>query len=211
MTHDLGKPIRVLIVDDHPMLREGLAAVLEDEPQMLLVGQACNGREALQMFRAHRPDVTLMDVQMPEMDGIAATAAIRAEWSNARIVILTTYKGDAQTLRALRAGASGYLLKSAIRTDLVHAIRTVHAGQRYVSGEVAAELAGHATDDALSQRELDVLRLVAAGNSNRRVAVQLSVSADTVKSHMKCLRSKLGATDRTHCVTLALKRGVIES
>jgi DNA-binding NarL/FixJ family response regulator len=210
MTYTGGRPIRVLIVDDHPILREGLAAVLGNEPEMLLVGQACDGREALQMFLAHRPDVTLMDLQMPHMDGVAATVAIRAQCSDARILILTTYKGDAQTLRALKAGACGYLLKSTMRTDLLHAIRSVHAGRRHVTHEVAAELAGHVSDDALSQRELEVLRLVAAGNSNRRVAVQLAVSEDTVKSHMKSIMSKLAANDRTHSVTIALKRGIIE-
>src|SRR5450432_1602271 len=178
-----GNPIRVLIVDDHPMLREGLAAVIQGEQDMLLVGEASNGREAIEFFREHRPDVTLMDLQMPEVDGVAATVAIRAEWSDARIVMLTTYRGDAQALRALKAGASGYLLKSMIRTDLLEAIRSVQSGRRHIPREIAAELAAHVTDDALSPREMEVLKHVASGNSNRRVASQLAVSEDTVKAH----------------------------
>jgi DNA-binding NarL/FixJ family response regulator len=205
-----SKPIRVLIVDDHPLLREGIAAVIHGEQDMELVGEATNGREAIERFRAYRPDVTLMDLQMPEMDGVAATTAIRAEWSNARIVMLTTYKGDAQALRALKAGASGYLLKSTIRTDLLEAIRSVHAGGRHIPREIAAELAAHVTEDELSPRELQVLKSVAAGNSNRRVAAELAVSEDTVKAHMKNIMSKLAANDRTHAVTIALKRGIID-
>jgi DNA-binding NarL/FixJ family response regulator len=209
-TENRGKPIRVLIVDDHPLLREGIAAVIEGEQDMTLVAEASNGREAIERFREHRPDVTLMDLQMPETDGVAATVAIRAEWSDARIVMLTTYRGDALALRALKAGASGYLLKSMIRTDLLEAIRAVHAGHRYIPREIAAELAAHVTDDALSPRELEVLQRVAAGNSNRLVAAQLAVSEDTVKAHMKNIMSKLAARDRTHAVTIALKRGIID-
>jgi DNA-binding NarL/FixJ family response regulator len=200
----------VLIVDDHPLLREGIGAVIESEPDMLLVGEASNGREAIERFRECRPDVTLMDLQMPEMDGVAATAAIRTEWSDARIVMLTTYRGDAQALRALKAGASGYLLKSMIRLDLLEAIRRVHAGHRHIPREIAAELAAHITDDALSPREVEVLMRVAAGNSNRKIAAQLAVSEDTVKAHMKNIMSKLAANDRTHAVTIALKRGIID-
>lgn len=204
------KPIRVLIVDDHPLLREGISAVIQGELDMTLAGEASNGREAIDRFREHRPDVTLMDLQMPEMDGIEATTAIRGEWSDARIVMLTTYRGDTQALRALKAGACGYLLKSMIRTDLLEAIRSVHAGHRHIPREIAAELAAHVTDDALSPREVEVLKRVAAGNSNRLVAGQLALSEDTVKAHMKNIMSKLGARDRTHAVTIALKRGIID-
>jgi DNA-binding NarL/FixJ family response regulator len=205
-----GDPITVLIVDDHPMLREGIAAVIHGEADMVVVAQACNGYEAVAAYRRHQPNVTLMDLSMPEMDGVAATVAIRAEWSDARIVMLTTYSGDAQALRALKAGACGYLLKSLIRTDLLDAIRCVHAGQRRIPREVADGLAEHVHDDALSSRELEVLRRVAAGNSNRRVATQLGISEDTVKAHMKNILSKLAANDRTHAVTIALKRGIID-
>jgi DNA-binding NarL/FixJ family response regulator len=206
----LLRPMRVLIVDDHPLLREGIAAVLEGEKDMELVGEASNGREAIERYRELRPDVTLMDLQMPEMDGVAATIAIRAEWSDARIVMLTTYRGDAQALRALKAGASGYLLKSMISTELTEAIRSVNSGHRHIPREIAAELAAHVTDDALSPRELEVLKRVAAGNSNRLVAHQLALSEDTIKAHMKSIMSKLSANDRTHAVTIALKRGIID-
>ena len=208
-----GIPVRaieVLIVDDHPLLREGLAAVIQGEPDMTIVAEASNGLEAIECFRRHRPDVTLMDLQMPEMDGVASTAAIRAEWSDARIVILTTYRGDAQALRALKAGASGYLLKSMVRTNLLEAIRAVHAGRRYIPREIASELAAHVTDEALSVRELEVLQRVASGGSNKVIAGQLFVSEDTVKSHLRNIMSKLSANDRTHAVTIALKRGIID-
>ena len=203
-------PIRVLVVDDHPLLREGIAAFVLGESDMTLVAQACNGCEALACFREHQPDVTLMDLQMPEMDGVAATAAIRAEWPSARIVMLTTYRGDVQALRALRAGASGYLLKSMIHTDLLEAIRAVHAGLRRIPPEVAAELAAHLAAELLSPRELTVLQHVAEGSSNRRIATQLGLAEDTVKSHLKNIISKLSANDRTHAVTIALKRGIID-
>jgi DNA-binding NarL/FixJ family response regulator len=207
---DASKKIRVLVVDDHPVLREGIAAILRGEPDMTVIAQASNGLEAIELFLEHRPDVTLMDLQMPGMDGVAATAAIRAECADARIMMLTTYSGDVHALRALQAGASGYLLKSTIRKELVEAIRAVHAGERRIPREVADELAAHITDDALSARELNVLQRVAAGNSNREVARQLAVSEDTVKSHMKNILSKLSARDRTHAVAIAVKRGIID-
>jgi len=202
--------IRVLMVDDHPLLREGIAAVIGRQSDMQLVGEATNGREAVQRFREHRPDVTLMDLQMPEMGGIDAIAAIRAEFSGARIVVLTTYRGDAQALGAFRAGACGYLLKSMLRKELVETIRAVHAGRRRIPPEIAAELAEHVTDDALTAREVEILKCAAAGGANKAIASQLGISEDTVKAHMKNVLSKLGANDRTHAVTIALKRGIIE-
>jgi len=202
--------IRVLIVDDHPLLREGMAAIIQSEHDMISVAEAANGREAIERFREHHPDVTLMDLQMPEMDGVTATAAIRAEWSDARIVMLTTYRGDTQAMRALKAGASGYLLKSMMRTELLAAIRAVHAGRKHIPREVADELAAHVSDEVLSSREIEVLRRVAAGNTNRRIAEQLFISEDTVKAHVKNIMSKLSANDRTHAVMIAIKRGIID-
>jgi len=205
-----AQKIRVLIADDHPLLREGISAVIQGESDMMVVAEANNGLEAIDCYRQHRPDVTLMDLQMPRMDGVTATNAIRAEFPEARIVILTTYRGDVQALRALKAGAVGYLLKSLIRTELLQAIRSVHTGQRQIPADIAADLAEHAGEDTLSDRELEVLRRVAAGNSNRQVATQLSISEDTIKAHMKSISSKLGATSRTHVVAIAVKRGIIE-
>ena len=192
------------------MLREGIAAVLAGEEDMILVAEASNGREALEQFRTHRPDVTLMDVQMPEVNGIDAILKIREEFPDARIIVLTTYTGDAQAARAFKAGASGYLLKSMVRKELIDTIRTVHAGKRRIPAEIAVEMAQHHSDDALTQREIQVLREVAAGNANKMVAQLLHVSEETVKAHMKSILSKLGANDRTHAVTIALKRGIIE-
>lgn len=192
------------------MLREGIAAVIDSEADMQVVAHAGNGAQAIERFREHLPDITLMDIAMPEMDGVEATEAIRAQWPQARIVMLTTYSGDVKALRALKAGASGYLLKSLIRSDLLCAIRSVHAGQRSIPRQVADELAGHVGDETLSERELEVLRQVAAGNSNRRVALALGISEETVKAHMKNILGKLGANDRTHAVTIALKRGIID-
>lgn len=205
-----GNKIRILTVDDHPLLREGIAALIERQEDMVLVGEAANGREAIEAFRSHRPDVTLMDLQMPEMSGIDAITAIRREFSNARIVVLTTFQGDVQAVRALKAGASGYLLKNMLRKELVDTIRSVHAGRRRIPPEVAAELAEHVVDDALTERETDILTRVASGNSNKIIASQLDISEATVKYHLKSILSKLGANDRTHAVTIAMKRGFIE-
>jgi len=192
------------------MLREGIAAVLANEEDMLLVAQASNGREAVEQFRTHRPDVTLMDVQMPEVNGIDAILKIRAEFPEARIIVLTTYTGDAQAARAFKAGAAGYLLKNMVRKELIDTIRTVHAGKKRIPAEVAVEMAQHHSDDALTEREIQVLRQVAAGNANKMVAQLLHVSEETIKAHMKSILSKLGANDRTHAVTIAVKRGIIE-
>lgn len=203
-------PIRILSVDDHPMLREGIAAVLASEQDLILVAEANNGREAVEQFRNHRPDVTLMDVQMPELNGIDAILKIREEFPDARIIMLTTYSGDAQAARAFTAGASGYLLKNMVRKELIETIRSVHAGKKRIPPEIAIEMAEHHTDDALTSREIEVLREVAAGNANKMVAQLLNVSEETIKAHMKSILSKLGANDRTHAVTIALKRGIIE-
>ena len=203
-------PIRILSVDDHALVREGVASLLAGQADMKLVAEASNGGEAVDQFRAHRPDITLMDLQMPEMNGVEAMIAIREEFPSARIIVLTTYVGDAQVLRALEAGAQAYLLKSGLRKELLETIRLVHAGQKRILPVVAAELAEHATDDALSPRELDVLRLIAGGNANKAIASQLSITEETVKGHVKNILAKLTASDRTHAVTIALKRGIID-
>jgi DNA-binding NarL/FixJ family response regulator len=207
---DEGRTISVLIVDDHPMLREGIAAILQGEADIKVVGDAGTGREAIAAFEQLRPAVVLMDAQMPDLDGVAATAAIRSSWPDARVLMLTTYGGDALALRALKAGASGYLLKSMIRTELLEAIRAVDAGRRHIPRVIADELAAHVTDDLLSGREVEVLRRVAAGNTNRRISEQLFISEDTVKAHLKNIMSKLSARDRTHAVVIAVKRGIID-
>src|SRR5688572_24032197 len=199
-----------MVVDDHPLLREGIAAVLERQDDMRLVAEATDGQEALEAFRQIRPDVTLMDLQMPRMGGIEAIAAIRGEFPRARIVVLTTYHGDVQALRAFKAGASGYLLKNLLRRELIDTIRIIHQGGRRIPPEIATEIAEHATADALSEREAEVLRWVAQGNANKRVASLLGISEDTVKAHMKSILAKLDANDRTHAVTIALKRGIID-
>ncbi len=204
------KPIRVLIVDDHPLLREGIAALIAAEPDMEFVAEAATGREALAQFKLKRPDVTLMDLQMPDMNGIEAIIAIRGEFPNARIIVLTTYTGDVQVLRALKAGARAYLLKGRVNTELLEIIRAVHHGQKRIPPEIAAELADHATEDDLSPREIDVLRLIATGNGNREIAAQLAITEETVKNHVTHILAKLGANDRTHAVTIAIKRGYIE-
>jgi DNA-binding NarL/FixJ family response regulator len=202
--------IRVLSVDDHALIREGIAALISTEPDMALVGEASNGREAIEQFRRHRPDITLMDLQMPELDGVEALVAIRHEFPDARVVVLTTYGGDVLASRALKAGAQAYLLKSALRKELLETIRAVHKGRRHVGSEVATQLAEHVTDDALTSREIGVLRLVADGNSNKIIADRLSLSEETVKGHLKSILSKLDAHDRTQAVTIAVKRGIIE-
>ena len=206
-THNL---IRILTVDDHPLLRNGIAALVNAEADLKLVAEASNGREAFDAFRSHRPDVTLMDLQMPEVDGIGAIERIRAEFPEARIIVLTTYSGDAQVLRALKAGARGYILKGHVHKELLDAIRAVHAGQKRIPPELAAELADHATDDALTAREIGVLKLIGAGNSNKQIADQLSIGEATVKSHVTNILSKLSANDRAHAVTIGLKRGIFE-
>jgi DNA-binding NarL/FixJ family response regulator len=202
--------IRVLTVDDHALIRDGVAALIANQKDMRLVGEASNGREAIEQFRSHRPDVTLMDLQMPEINGIEALIAIRSEFPEARIIVLTTYAGDVLCKRAMKAGAQAYILKGNVRKDLLDTIRAVRAGKKILHAEVAAELATHAADDALSEREIEVLSLIAAGNSNKLVADQLAISEDTVKGHVKSILSKLGVNDRTHAVTAAFKRGIIE-
>jgi DNA-binding NarL/FixJ family response regulator len=205
-----NKPIRVLAVDDHALLRDGIAKLLASQQDMELVAEASNGREAIEQFRTHKPDVTLMDLQMPEMDGFEAMIAICGEFPKARFIVLTTYTGDVQVLRALKAGARGYLLKNLLRKELVDTIRLVHAGHKRIPADVASELAQHATDETLSAREIEVLRLVSGGNANKEIAVQLSITEETVKGHIKNILAKLGANDRTHAVTIGLKRGIIE-
>lgn len=203
-------PIRILCVDDHPLLREGVTAILATQPDLTLVAEASNGREAIEQYRKHRPDVTLMDLQMPEMSGVDAMITICAEFPTARIIVLTTYTGDVQVMRALKAGARAYLLKGLLRKELLETIRLVHAGQKRILPEVATELAEHAIDDSLSSREIEVLRLVSGGNANKEIAAQLSITEETVKGHVKNILAKLGANDRTHAVTIGLKRGIIE-
>jgi DNA-binding NarL/FixJ family response regulator len=202
--------IRVLTVDDHALIREGVAVLIANQNDMSLVGEASNGREAIEQFRLHRPDITLMDLQMPEMNGMDALIAIRSEFPEARVIVLTTYAGDALCKRAMRAGAQAYILKGNVRKDLLDTIRAVRSGKKFIHAEVAAELASHAADDSLTEREVEVLSLIAVGNSNKLVADELAISEDTVKGHVKSILSKLGVNDRTHAVTTALKRGIIE-
>jgi DNA-binding NarL/FixJ family response regulator len=203
--------IRVLCVDDHPLIRDGIAFALQTQSDMELVAEATNGREAIQAFRQFRPDVTLMDLQMPEMNGIDAMLAIRGEFPNARIIVLTTYSGDVQATRALKAGAVGYIIKGMLRTDLIDTIRGVNLGQRRIPHEVASGIAEHVSADALSAREIEVLRAVASGCSNKIVADRLHISEDTVKGHMKNILAKLQANDRTHAVLIAMKRGFLDA
>jgi DNA-binding NarL/FixJ family response regulator len=202
--------IRILTVDDHLLLREGIAAVLEAQSDMVLVGEASNGREAIDRFRQLRPDVTLMDLRMPDMNGIDAITAICREFRNARIIVLSTYAGDVQAAAALRAGASGYLLKNLVRTELLDTIRAIHAGKRRVPPEIATEIAEHVADDSLTERETEILKCVAAGKSNKLIAAELNISDGTVTTHMTSILPKLNASDRTHAVTIALKRGILD-
>jgi len=203
-------PIGILAVDDHALLREGIAGLVTGQSDMTLVAQASNGREAIHEFRTHRPDITLMDLQMPEMNGVDAIIAIRGEFPEARIIVLTTYTGDVQVLRALKAGARAYLLKNLLHKELLETIRAVHAGKKTLSPEVSFQLAEHATDDALTPAEIRVLRLIAEGNANKEIAARLSVSEETVKGQVRNILSKLGANDRTHAAMIGVKRGIIE-
>jgi DNA-binding NarL/FixJ family response regulator len=207
MSHD--SRVRVLTVDDHPLFRQGIAALIEDEPDMVLAAEAANGRQAIELFRQHRPDVTLMDLQMPDMTGLEAITAIRAEFPDARIIMLTTFAGDVQVTRALQAGACGYLLKSTLSVELLATIRAVHRGRRALSPEISLELAEHALQDALSHLEVRVLRLIAEGSSNKEIAAQLSLTEDAVKGQVRTILAKLGANDRAHAAVIGLKRGII--
>jgi DNA-binding NarL/FixJ family response regulator len=205
-----SKRIQILAVDDHPILRQGIAGLIADESDMTLVAEAANGREAIQQFRTHQPDITLMDLQMPEMNGLDAMIAIRGEFPDARIIVLTTYTGDVQAMRALQAGARAYLLKNSLHKELLDTIRAVHAGRKSLSPEVSFQLAEHVAEEALSPAEVRVLSLIAEGNTNKEIAASLSVTEDAVKGQVRNILSKLGANDRTQAVTMALKRGIIE-
>jgi len=202
--------IRILAVDDHPLFREGIAAILDGQPDMSLVGEASDGREAIRQFRAHSPDVVLMDLQMPEMNGLDATITICGEDPGARIIVLTTYMGDVQVMRALRAGARAYLLKNLLHRELLDTIRAVYAGKKAISAEISYELAHHATDEGLTPAEIEVLRLIAGGNANKEIAAQLSLTEETVKGRVRSILSKLSANDRTHAAMIGVKRGIID-
>jgi len=202
--------IRILVVDDHPIIRQGIAVLVGTQPDMSLIAEASNGREAIQQFREHHPDITLMDLQMPEMNGLDAMATIRGEFPDAKIIVLTTYTGDVQILRALKSGAYGYLLKNTFHKELVDTIRAVHAGKKTLSAEASYEISKHSTDEALTPAEISVLTLIAAGNANKQIADQLSITEETVKSRVKNILSKLGAHDRTHAAMIGLKRGIIK-
>jgi DNA-binding NarL/FixJ family response regulator len=207
----MTNPIRIMAADDHVLLRKGIAAIIASQPDMSLVAEASNGREAVEQYRTHRPDITLMDLQMPEMNGLDAMIAIRTEFPEARIIMLTTYTGDVQVLRAMKVGARGYLLKTLLDKELLETIRAVHGGKKMLSAEASYELAEHATSDALTPAEIDVLRLIATGHANKQIAAQLSITEDTVKGRVKSILSKLGANDRTHAAMIGIKRGIIQS
>jgi DNA-binding NarL/FixJ family response regulator len=207
---DDSKKIRILAVDDHPVLRQGIAGLIADESDMTLVAEAANGREAIHQFRTHQPDVTLMDLQMPEMNGLDAMIAIRGEFPEARIIVLTTYTGDVQATRAIQAGARAYLLKNSLHKELLNTIRAVHAGRKSLSPEVSFELAEHAAEEQLSPAEVRILHLISEGNTNKEIAAQLSATEDAIKGQVRNILAKLGANDRTHAVTIALKRGIME-
>lgn len=207
---ETASPIRLLLVDDHPLMRDGINAVLRRQPDMAVVGEATNGVEAVERFTELRPDVTLMDLQMPRMDGLSAIQGIRERFPKARLLVLTTYQGDIQAWRALKSGASGYLVKTALRTSLLDAIRTIHAGGRWVPADIAVDLARHAGDEMLTEREVEVMRYIAEGNSNREVGALLSVTEDTIKARVKSILLKLHARDRTHAVTIAVRRGLLQ-
>jgi len=202
--------IRILTIDDHPLLRDGVSAVIEAESDMSVVAEASEGNLGVEAYRQHRPDVTLVDLRLPDISGVEVMRKIRSEFPSARFIVLTTYSGDVQALDALKAGASAYLLKSMLRTELLETIRLVHMGKRRIPPEIAAEIAEHATDDALSERELQVLRAVGSGYSNKQIATRLAISESTVKSHMKSILPKLNARDRTHAVMIAVKRGMLD-
>jgi DNA-binding NarL/FixJ family response regulator len=203
--------IRILVVDDHPLFRDGIAALLASQQDMTVVAEASSGREAVEQFRVHQPDIALMDLQMPEMNGLDALVAIRGEFPDAHVIVLTTYTGDVQVLRAMQVGARAYLLKNLLHKELLETIRAVHVGRKTLSAEASFELAEHATDDALTPGEIEVLRLIAAGNANKQIAAQLSITEETVKGRVKHILSKLGANDRTHAAMIAVKRGIIQS
>lgn len=205
-----GSPIRIMTVDDHPVFRDGIGAMLATQKDMELVAEASTGREAVELFSIHRPDITLMDLRLPDISGLEAISQIRERYPNARMIVLTTYKGDVQALRAIKAGAFSYMLKTMLRTHLLDTIRAVHAGHRRIPSEIASEMAEHAADDSLTSREIEVLKEVSAGNANKIIADKLSISEDTVKAHMKSILSKLGANDRTHAVTIAMRRGFLD-
>jgi len=210
MGENAPRAIRILVVDDHPVLRDGVAAILETQTDMTLVGEARDGAEAIVRFRELKPDVTLMDLQMPGMGGLEAIKVIRTEYPRARILVLTTYDGDAHAVRALRAGALGFLLKSSLRTEMLEAIRDAHRGRGHIHRAVANEIASHIANDPLSEREVAVLQLVALGKANKQVAYELGLAEETVKAHLKAIFAKLDVADRTRAVTVAAKRGIIE-